>query len=318
MMTAMTTLKSPRVSIVIPTQRRPRPLTLAARSALRQTGPVAGGVEIIVVDNDAAPSARETVATLAALADEVDVPIVYVHEARAGVAYARNAGMDAARGALIAFLDDDEEAPQTWLAALLEVQARFDADVVFGPVHARVPSRVRGHRAYLQRFFSRMGPHSEGLIDVYYGCGNSLVRRSALPRDGQPFSLARNHIGGEDDLLFGQMKAAGARFAWAPEAWVHEDPALSRLSLRYTIARAFAYGQGPSAHCAASNPPDYPGVAKWMAIGLGQGAVHGAVAAAKCLIGAPDRAEALDRAARGFGKTFWGGPFKIPFYGLPS
>ena len=31
----------------------------------------------------------------------------------------------------------------------------------------------------------------------------------------------------------------------------------------------------------------------------------------------PDRAEALDRAARGFGKTFWGGPFMIAFYGRP-
>ena len=71
----------------------------------------------------------------------------------------------------------------------------------------------------------------------------------------------------------------------------------------------------PSEHCASSTPPDWPGVARWMVIGLGQAAVFGAVAAVKWLIGAPDRAQALDRAARGLGKTFWFGPFKINFYG---
>ena len=45
------------------------------------------------------------------------------------------------------------------------------------------------------------------------------------------------------------------------------------------------------------------------------GCVLGAVAAVKWLIRAPDRAQALDRAARGLGKTLWFGPFKINFYG---
>jgi glycosyltransferase involved in cell wall biosynthesis len=42
-------------------------------------------------------------------------------------------------GDLIAFLDDDEEASPGWLAALIETQRRYDADVVFGPVRARAP-----------------------------------------------------------------------------------------------------------------------------------------------------------------------------------
>ena len=61
----------------------------------------------------------------------------YVHEPAAGVANARNAGMTQATGGLIAFLDDDEEASPGWLAALIEAQRRFDADVVFGPVRTR-------------------------------------------------------------------------------------------------------------------------------------------------------------------------------------
>jgi succinoglycan biosynthesis protein ExoM len=53
-----------------------------------------------------------------------------------------------------------------------------------------------------------------------------------------------------------------------------------------------------------------------MVIGLGQTAVFGAGRGGQMdALGAPDRAQALDRVARGLGKTLWFGPFKINFYG---
>lgn len=301
-----------RLSMVIPTVRRPEGLAVAARSLFAQSGVDPAAVELVIVDNDPAGSSRPVVEALAA---EAPFPVRYVHEPEPGVANARNSALAAATGELIAFLDDDEEAPPGWLAALTEARDRFDADVVFGPVRGRTPSHVVRHRDYLERFFSRLGPSNSGPIEHYYGCGNSLLRRAALPDPVRPFSIARNHIGGEDDLLFGQMKAAGARFAWAPEAWVWEDPVPSRLSLRYTLLRAFAYGQGPSASCAARTPPDVLGVAGWMAQGLVQAGVFGALAILKWALRAPDFAFTADKAVRGLGKTLWFGPFKIEFYG---
>jgi hypothetical protein len=300
------------VTVMIPTQRRLGGLAVAARSVFAQIGVDFARLELVVVDNDQAPSAQ---ATVAELTGEAPFPVHYVHEPRPGVAHARNAGMAAARGELIAFLDDDEEAPAGWLAALLAAQARYQADVVFGPVRARAPASVTRHRDYLERFFSREGPAEAGVIDHYYGCGDSLLRRAALPDPVAPFAVERNHIGGEDDMLFGHMRAGGARFAWEPAAWVWEDPVPDRLSLDYTIRRAFAYGQGPSAHCAAASPPDRLGVARWMAVGVVQSALFGLVAGFKWLTRAGDRADWLDRAARGLGKTLWWGPFKIQFYG---
>jgi hypothetical protein len=297
-----------RVSIVIPTQRRPAGLSVAARSALAQTGVDLGSVELIVADNDVAPSAQAFVSGLAAAAP---MPVTYLHVPEPGVANVRNGALAKARGEWIAFLDDDQEAPPGWLAALLKAQADFGADVVFGPVLARAPHAAPAHRAYLERFFSRPGPHPAGLLDTYYGCGDSLIRRAAM--GDQPFAAERNHIGGEDDLLFGRMQAAGARFAWAPDAWVHEDPAPQRQTLSYALARAFAYGQGPSEHCAVRGDP--LGVARWMAIGVGQAAVYGAQAALLWLVRSPRWPAVLDRAARGLGKTCWFGPFKIGFYG---
>ncbi|MBO9708538.1 MAG: glycosyltransferase family 2 protein [Caulobacter sp.] len=301
-----------RVTVMIPTQRRLDGLSVAARSVFAQVGVDFAALELVIVDNDQIPSARDAAALLAAGAP---CPVHYVHEPRPGVAHARNAGMAKASGELIAFLDDDEEAPEGWLAALLAAQARYGADVVFGPVRARAPAQVIRHRDYLERFFSREGPAEAGVIDHYYGCGDSLLRRASLPDPVAPFAVERNHIGGEDDMLFGHMRAGGATFAWEPAAWVWEDPVPDRLSLDYTIRRAFAYGQGPSAHCAAAVPPDRVGVARWMAVGVVQAALFGAVAGFKWLTRAGDRAEWLDRAARGLGKTLWWGPFKIQFYG---
>lgn len=304
-------MKAPRISVIVPTCRRPEPLALAVRSLFAQQGFEPGAFEIIVVDNDPAGSARDGFEALAA---QSPWPIAYVHAPIPGVAQARNAGMAQAKGEMVAFLDDDEAAPVHWLAALAAAQARLGAAVVFGPVRAVLPAEVTEHRGYLQDFFSRAGPAGAGLIDDYYGCGCSLVVRSALPDRERPFSTERDHTGGEDDLLFGTLKEQGARMAWAPDAWVHEFVPAHRANLTYAMRRAFAFGQGPTAHCAAM-PNQWLGVLGWMAQGAVQAALFGALAGVQFLTGSPKRAETLDRAARGLGKLLWFGVFKIEFYG---
>jgi glycosyltransferase involved in cell wall biosynthesis len=305
-------MAEPIVSIVIPTQRRPQSLQRAVRSCLAQAGVATDGLELVVVDNDEHGSARPVAAGIAA---EAPFPLHYVHEPRPGVANARNAGLAVAHGAFIAFLDDDEESPEGWIAALLDAQRRYRADIVFGPVRARIPDAIVEHRAYLEHFFSREDAADEGLIDRYYGCGDCLVRRAALPARPAPFCESRNLSGGEDDLLFAEMKAAGARIAWAPQAWVWEDPIPERINLRYAILRAFVYGQGAPTSCADAVPPDRLGVAGWMLQGLAQAAIFGLLAALQWPIRMPRRAFSLDRAARGLGKTFWWEPFRVQLYG---
>ena len=305
-------MTTPRISIIVPTCRRPEALGVDVRSIFAQQGFAPGELELVVVDNDPSGSARPA---FDALLPQATLPCVYVHAPIPGVAQARNAGMAAARGEMVAFLDDDEEAPSHWLAALVSAQAKFGAAVVFGPVRAVLPASTVEHRAYLEGFFSRLGPDHAGVIDGYYGCGDSLVVRSAMPTQINPFAAERDHIGGEDDLLFGTMQARGARFAWAPDAWVSEHVPESRANLGYAMRRAFAYGQGPSAAAAAARPARWTGVLGWMAQGSVQAAVFGALAALQWLMRSPSRARTLDRAARGLGKLLWFGVFKIEFYG---
>lgn len=295
------------VAVLIPTLRRPESLTRALRSLFGQTAVMR---EIVIVDNDPQGTADPVVEALRA---EAPCPLVLVHAPTPGVATARNAGLAATDAPLIAFLDDDEAASPGWLAALMAVQAATGADVVFSPIRGRVPESVGWTRDYLERFFGREGPADSGLIDRAYGCGASLmVRATALPGPA-PFDTRADQAGGEDDALFAALAARGGRFAWAAEAWVEEFAPAHRATLRYALARAFAYGQGPSQTAAANR--NWPGVARWMVIGAGQTVVWGAAALALTLLNRPSRAGMMDRAARGVGKVLWMKGLEPRFYG---
>ena len=86
------------LSVVICTRDRPRELHRCL-GALRAQH--AAPLEIVVVDNSAQRSAQATC--------EAFPEVRYVHEPRPGLSIARNAGIAASRGSLIAFTDDDVE-----------------------------------------------------------------------------------------------------------------------------------------------------------------------------------------------------------------
>ncbi|RZJ00639.1 MAG: glycosyltransferase family 2 protein [Brevundimonas sp.] len=300
----------PDVAIIVPTLRRPESLERALRSLFAQTGVGERVSAVVVVDNDPTGSAA---ATVDGLRTASPWPLAYVHAPRPGVATARNAGLAASEAPLIAFLDDDEAASPTWLSALIDAQAQTGADVVFGPITGRAPDGADWLRPYLERFFGREGPAETGLIDEPYGCGNSLmVRATALP-GATPFDTAADHVGGEDDALFAQIRARGGRFGWAADAWVEEFAPAHRATLRYALARAFAYGQGPSQTAAAAR--NWLGVLRWMVIGAAQTVVWSVAAIGLTLIVSPRRASAYDRLAQGLGKLFWMKGFEPQFYG---
>lgn len=306
---------SPRVSVVIPTFLRPDGARAAVESVFAQTGVPFADVEVVLVDNDPAGSAA---AVGAMLAQRAPIAFTAVHEPRAGVSHARNTGVAAARGELIAFLDDDETATPGWLAALLAAQAATGADVVFGPIETVLPPGAPEPRAHFEAFFARTGPPAVQLIDSAYGCGNSLLVRSRVLTGPAPFDTGHNELGGEDDILFRKVAAAGGRFGWAPDALVHEVVPAHRATWAYVLRRAFTFGHNTSAQYADGEHADPLRLAGWMARGAAQAVGMGLVAAVLWAIGHPRRAWALDKAARGAGKTLWFGPFRQRLYGAAS
>lgn len=295
-----------KLAVLTPTMRRPAMLERALRSVFTQER---RPDEIVVVDNDPEASARETVERLKA---ETPCPLVYVHEPRPGVATARNAGLAATDADFIACLDDDEEASPRWLAELLAVQARFEADAVFGPIKGRVEGGGQ-LLDYFEDFFGRQGPAESGLTGESHGCGNSLLKRATVLPGARPFDPKHDQIGGEDDAVFAALKARGGRIAWAAEAWVDEHAPSHRATLPYALKRAFAYGQGPSQTAAGRR--DWAALSRWMVIGAGQAAVYGLLALIALPFGRLRAVRLLDKAVRGLGKLLWTRGFEPKVYG---
>lgn len=282
------------VSVIIPTFRRPDSFLRAARSVLRQEGVA---FELIAIDNSPEGSALEA---FAQIARESSVAFRWGHEAKPGVAQARNAALKLASGQLLAWLDDDEEAPPHWLASLLAVRSQTGAQSVFGPVRARASSDAE-HAHFYEALYSRTGPATSGFSPRAYGIGNSLQPRVMF--EDEHFDTRADQSGGEDDKLFALWAEAGARFAWAADAWVIEHLTPNRTRIAHGLKRAFAYGQGPCE--LAWSARNYPALARHMIVGAAQAAAY-ALASAIVLAGSTPRAlMLLDRAARGAGKVLW-------------
>lgn len=111
----------PTVSVIIPTYNRANLIAGAIDSVLGQTLP---NVEIVVVDDG---STDDTDERLGRFGDRIRV----IRQDNAGVSSARNAGIRAARGQWIAFLDSDDRWHPPKLESQLGCAQKFQARVCF-------------------------------------------------------------------------------------------------------------------------------------------------------------------------------------------
>lgn len=106
------------VSIIMPVHNGERSIGCAIKSVLQQDH---HEWELIVIDNasndDSAGIARSF----------NDERIIVAQEERVGVAFARNKGLDLARGNFICFLDADDRLPESSLSSRLHLFARQEA-----------------------------------------------------------------------------------------------------------------------------------------------------------------------------------------------
>jgi len=305
------------VSIVIPTLNRPKALERAVASALAQTdlADLEVEIEILVVDNSADGNARALVETMASGARW---PLRYISMPVPGVANARNAGVLAARGRWVAFLDDDEQASETWLSQHIRTARRSGAQAVFGPVTAKAEGgREIGPLApYFSRHFDRVDGEDVTDLAPYLGTNNSMFdRESCLGGAGGPFDTSLNETGGEDTLLLRHLVRQGKRLAWSAGAEVTEWVPERRLNWAYVRKRTFLSGQIRVLTHHKAQPVEWSRIAFWMAAGLAQIVLHGVAA---ILIAPFDRIRAEKARVKvrgGLGKVLWMQRFRPALYG---
>jgi len=228
-------LRSPLV--VVPTAGR-RDIAPLVCELVEQASASDPAATVLVLDNSASglPSTR-------AAADVGSAE--YLHVGTRGLASVRNAALDAAveRSAdAVVFIDDDERPVSGWLAAHLDAAARFDADVVLGPVPVEVPPGAPRWVAD-GRVLRDVPDRATGLFDGPVNAGNTLVRLDIVQRTGVRFDTAFDATGGEDTMFFGQLRAAGAVVAWARDAVAPEIQDADRLTFGGFTRRLYEAGQ---------------------------------------------------------------------------
>ncbi len=127
----MSDLKTPLVSVVIPTFNRAKLIKDALQSVLNQSY---RPIEIIVVDDGSSDNTEEVVALWNSENTTADLSLRFVHQTNRGGNVARNTGITEASGSLIAFLDSDD----AWHPKKLAKQIPLFDDPEVGGVYCGV------------------------------------------------------------------------------------------------------------------------------------------------------------------------------------
>ncbi|MDV8022016.1 glycosyltransferase [Rhodococcus sp. IEGM 1330] len=184
-----------------------------------------GDVELIVSDNGPTDGLRSHL-------EELSLPLSVRRvdaSAKRGVSYARNVGVKAARGDIVAFVDHDDVASPTWLTAMVRALDSFDAVGGALEIESLNPAEVAAWRdtpptgtlfptAYL--------PYAPG--------SNFALWRQAFEKVGD---FDEDLVGGAEDVDYSwRIQQAGLTLG-------HAADALVAYRIRTTVRRSFDQGR---------------------------------------------------------------------------
>jgi GT2 family glycosyltransferase len=177
-----------RVTVLIPTLDRYKYLHVVLDQLRAQTIPP---LEIIIVDQTASSKRDQSLAK-----KFEDLPLRLMYQDEPGQCASRNAGLEAARGDYILFIDDDDEVPSTLIEDHLRNLARFDADISSGVATEVGTAPLAAHEAFVR-------------ASNVFPTNNTVARREVFERTGL-FDLAFNRAPRADGDLGMRVYLSGA------------------------------------------------------------------------------------------------------------
>lgn len=248
---------APFVSVIVPTHDRPEGVRRCLRSLLALDYPQ---YEVIVVDN--APSTNAT-ADFIQQTYRNRPQVRYLREDRRGPSWARNCGIMAARGEILAFVDDDIIVDSHWLVELVRGFSLADGVAcvtgLVSPLELETPAQFwfeeyGGYgKGFSRRVFDMrenrpkkpLYPYTIGL----FGTGGSMAFRASFLRSvgGFDSTLGSNRpaLCAEDTGMFFQVITRGYKLVYTPASLVYHPHHRDYTRLRKQI---YHYGIGLTAH----------------------------------------------------------------------
>jgi glycosyltransferase involved in cell wall biosynthesis len=205
------------------------------------------GIEVLVIDNNSSDETARVVADVIKL----NPSIRYVFEEREGLSYARNRGWLEARGAIVAYIDDDARAAPDWCEKIVSAFSTCTPEpaAVGGPIFPFVcraapwwyvpelETRTWGAEAHFL----------ESTAASYGFSGSNMAFKKQSLQDVGGFDPEYGMQGGETRMgeeteLFTRLFRVGALLWYDPAIRVSHLVPSSQLSLSGRIKRAFMSG----------------------------------------------------------------------------
>jgi glucosyl-dolichyl phosphate glucuronosyltransferase len=237
------------ISIIVCTYNRCKLLRRALTSAMAMTVSGTTVWEILVVDNNSQDQTREVASDFC---DRYPDRVRYLFEPTPGKSHALNAGIGAARGDVVAFMDDDVTVEPTWLesltAALHDRQYAGSGGRVLPEWSTSPPSWLpdkEGCGLAPLAYFDQ-GPDAGELTEPPFGT-NMAFRKSIFEEYGGfrtdlgpcPGALIRN----EDTEFGSRLMSAGERLYYEPLAVVYHPVEEFRIRKEYFLSWWFDKGR---------------------------------------------------------------------------
>jgi len=250
----------PMISIVIATRGRPDSVAETIEGMMRLCYP---NYELIVVDNNDADQMDTEDVVRQAMVDHSK--LVYVREPHRGLSRARNLGLDAAQGEIVAFTDDDVIPDPNWLYELLRgFSAGENVACVTGLVAPReMATRAQEimeldwspHHSFKRDLFDMDAHRPKGNLlypfsaGVFGGGGQNMTFRADVLRSlggfDEALGLGTSAVGGEDLDAFYRIVTAGYQLAYEPSALIYHSHYREYASL---TTQLYNYGFGLTAY----------------------------------------------------------------------
>ena len=252
---------APFASVIVSTHERPEQLQQCLRSLASLHYPK---YEIIVIDN--APVTNATADLIQQTYHDVSW-IHYIREDRPGASWARNRGIMAAQGEILAFTDDDTVVDPYWLIELVRAfRIADDVACVTGlamPLELETPAQFwfeeygEFSKNVTPRIFDMAEYHPKMPLHPYtagqFGSGVSTAFTAAFLESVNGFDPALGPgvpaRAGEDLALFFQAVTHGHKLVYAPASLLYHLHRREYASLRQQI---YNYGIGLSAYLTKS------------------------------------------------------------------
>jgi GT2 family glycosyltransferase len=196
--------------------------------------------EIVVVDNGSRDGTRDVVR-----AHAETLPVNYVVEPRPGLSNARNRGVAVARGALIAFTDDDCNVDRDWMQAIVAAFAERPQLAILGGMVAPAGDGDRNVSLRTHAAPSSVAS-ANAILATMSGC-NMAFRRDVFERIGlfDPAFGKGRRIGSAEDLdLMYRALRRGLPILYLPHVIVRHAHGRDSAAAVADVGREYVRGRG--------------------------------------------------------------------------